>query len=147
MRKSSLYITLTLGLAISLFGLLIIHPLFAQRHRERWAAEKQMVRDLGLTDICLFTEARYTRHLSQADFNAAFQDHPVSLEHFPSGSMVLPPSHLPSSSPEKVEITARPGISQTESVTRPGPRPLFTLAGQPLESEAADPAAKANTVQ
>ncbi len=45
---------------------------------------------LGLTDIALFTEARYTRHPSQADLHSAFQDHPVALEHFPSGSLILP---------------------------------------------------------
>lgn len=46
---------------------------------------------LGLTDLALFTEARYTRHPSQADFHTPFQDHPAALEHFPSGSFVPPP--------------------------------------------------------
>lgn len=55
---------------------------------ERQAA---LVRRLGLTDLCLFTEARYTRHPSQADRFSAFQDHPHALEHFPSGSLVAPP--------------------------------------------------------
>lgn len=55
---------------------------------ERRAA---MVRDFGLTDLALFTEARYTRHITQSDLHSAFQDHPMSLEHFPSGSMYLPP--------------------------------------------------------
>ncbi len=50
-----------------------------------------MVHELGLTDLALFTEARYTRHISQSDLHSAFQDHPMSLEHFPSGSMFLPP--------------------------------------------------------
>lgn len=54
---------------------------------ERRAA---LVERLGLTDLALFTEARYTRHPSQSDRHAAFQDHPFALEHFPSGS-VLPP--------------------------------------------------------
>jgi hypothetical protein len=49
---------------------------------------------LKLTDLCLFTEARYTRHLSQADLNTAFQDHPLSLEHFPSGSFTQPPERM-----------------------------------------------------
>ncbi|KAF0219834.1 MAG: hypothetical protein FD176_3432 [Rhodospirillaceae bacterium] len=49
-----------------------------------------LVERLGLTDLALFTEARYTRHPSQSDRHAAFQDHPFALEHFPSGS-VLPP--------------------------------------------------------
>ncbi len=46
---------------------------------------------LGLTDLALFTEARYTRHPSMADLHSAFQDHPLALEHFPSGSLVAPP--------------------------------------------------------
>ena len=49
------------------------------------------VRKLGLTDLALFTEARYTRHLSQSDLHSAFQDHPMAFEHFPSGSLVAPP--------------------------------------------------------
>ncbi|MBL8486999.1 MAG: hypothetical protein JNK22_07940 [Rhodocyclaceae bacterium] len=50
---------------------------------------------LGLTDPALFTEARYARHLSQADLHSAFQDHPLALEHFPSGSVVPPPAMAP----------------------------------------------------
>lgn len=56
--------------------------------------KRAMVQRLGLTDLCLFTEARYTRHLSQADLHTAFQDHPMSLEHFPSGSLLAPPKQL-----------------------------------------------------
>jgi hypothetical protein len=53
-----------------------------------------LVGQLGLSDLALFTEARYTRNLSLADRHAAFQDHPMSFDHFPSGSLVLPPAHL-----------------------------------------------------
>jgi hypothetical protein len=42
----------------------------------------------------LFTEARYTRHPSQADLHSAFQDHPMAFEHFPTGSLIGPPPHL-----------------------------------------------------
>ena len=49
---------------------------------------------LAITDPCLFTEARYTRHLSLADRHTPFQEHPLSLEHFPSGSLTLPPPSL-----------------------------------------------------
>jgi hypothetical protein len=57
-----------------------------------WKAE--LAARLQLTDVCLFPEARYTRHPSQADLHSAFQDHPIGLEHFPSGSMLPPPRVL-----------------------------------------------------
>jgi len=53
-----------------------------------------VVKNLGLTDLCLSTEARYTRHLSQSDWHAAFQSHPLALDHFPSGSVLAPPRTL-----------------------------------------------------
>lgn len=59
---------------------------------ESLAQRAAEVRSLELTDLCLFTEARYTRHLSQADLHTPFQDHPFALEHFPSGSLVAPPA-------------------------------------------------------
>jgi len=55
------------------------------------AAQAEVLR---LTDLALFTEARYTRHRSLADLHSAFQDHPMSLKHFPSGSLLPPPEHL-----------------------------------------------------
>ncbi|MCG7941386.1 MAG: hypothetical protein N0C88_21400 [Candidatus Thiodiazotropha lotti] len=54
------------------------------------AESAELVSRLGLTDLALFTEARYTRHPSQADIHSAFQDHPVALEHFPTGSLLRP---------------------------------------------------------
>jgi len=60
----------------------------------RIAQERALVRGYGLTDLCLFSEVRYTRHPSQADFNAAFQDFPTSLDIFPSGSLMTPPAHI-----------------------------------------------------
>lgn len=53
---------------------------------------RALVHQLALTDFSLFTEARYTRHPSQADRFAPFQDHPLSFDHFPSGSFVEPPT-------------------------------------------------------
>lgn len=54
-------------------------------------SQREIVRSLELTDLAIWTEARYTRHPSQADFFSAFQDFPGSLEHFPAGSIVAPP--------------------------------------------------------
>ena len=53
-------------------------------------AKRELVRVLSLTDLAIWTEARYTRHPSQADFFTSFQDYPSSLEHFPAGSIMGP---------------------------------------------------------
>lgn len=52
--------------------------------------KKQLVTQLHLTDLAIWTEARYTRHPSQTDFFSAFQDFPGSPEHFPAGSIIAP---------------------------------------------------------
>ncbi|PLX36027.1 MAG: hypothetical protein C0606_18085 [Hyphomicrobiales bacterium] len=59
--------------------------------KEALSGARGLARSLGLTDIALFTEARYTRHPTQADLHSAFQDHPFSLEHFPAGTVMPVP--------------------------------------------------------
>ena len=49
------------------------------------------VSGLGLTDLCIATEARYTRHPAVSDRTAPFMDHPGAIEHFPTGSFWAPP--------------------------------------------------------
>lgn len=56
--------------------------------------KRRLVVNMSLTDLCLFTDARYTRHPAMADPASAFQDHPFALEHFPSGSVLTLPPHL-----------------------------------------------------
>ena len=63
-------------------------------HSPTIALKRDLVGRLQLTDLCLFTEARYTRHPSQADLFSAFMDHPFAFEHFPSGSLIPPPPTL-----------------------------------------------------
>jgi hypothetical protein len=63
--------------------------------RERREASRELASQLGLTDLALFTEARYTRHRSQADLHSAFQDAPMAMEHFPAGSLVMPQRAYP----------------------------------------------------
>ncbi len=94
MRKADICLASIGFLFLALLLLLTVHPGSSQEHHERIETGKQLVSRLGLTDLSLFTEARYTRHISQADSHAAFQDHPRAVEHFPSGSMVRPPRHL-----------------------------------------------------
>ena len=92
MRKSTVYFAFIVFCITALAFLLLVHPyLGAEYHAKSREARIQLVKRLQITDLCLFNEARYTRHLSQADEFSAFQDHPMAFEHFPSGSMVLPP--------------------------------------------------------
>lgn len=94
LRRSTLaallFLTGTLALVVSFAD--------AARLRARYApalADKRaLVSHLQLTDLSLFTEARYTRHPSQADLHSAFMDHPLAFEHFPSGSLIPPPAAL-----------------------------------------------------
>ena len=91
MRPSSLYFVFLAACALALI-LISLHTLIQPvRDQGKLTRLGRTVEDLALTDLCLFTEARYTRHLSQADLHSPFQDHPLSLEHFPSGSFVRPP--------------------------------------------------------
>jgi len=93
-RKSTLLFLLA-GFFLALLALAVAHSyLRAWRMGPQVAMRAGLVRELGLSDLCLFTEARYTRHPSTADLQSAFQDHPMSLEHFPSGSIMEPPAHL-----------------------------------------------------
>ncbi len=80
-----------------LVSLVLINILFYQVNNKRLGtmqqnlpAQQQLVNTYGLTDLALSTEARYTRHPSLSDPMAPFMDHPGSIEHFPSGSFILP---------------------------------------------------------
>lgn len=92
MRKSIIYISFT-ALLIVLVMIMVLHTRLSQKAAVPELLERaKLVKSLRLTDLCLFTEARYTRNPAMADRFAAFQDHPTALEHFPSGSFVTPPN-------------------------------------------------------
>ncbi len=91
MRKSSLFFVYVATQTLVL-GCLFTHASYKEGSEVRHLQERvSLVQKLGLTDPCLFTEASYTRHLSLADFHTAFQDSPMALEHFPSGSLTIHP--------------------------------------------------------
>jgi hypothetical protein len=93
--RPSVIVILLFSVAVTLFGLSWVDALYRRAAAaDALAHRQQTVRDYGLTDPALFTEARYTRHPTQADLHSPFQDHPVALEHFPSGSVLTPPAHL-----------------------------------------------------
>lgn len=59
-----------------------------------------VVAALGLTDLCISTEARYTRHPAVTDAMAPFMDHPGAIEHFPTGVFWAPPESFGQSGKE-----------------------------------------------
>ncbi len=86
-----------LFLGFTFFEILVLSVIFlysqmtvSARNRGEVPAQRELVRYLKLTDLSLWTEARYTRHPSQADIFTAFQDFPSSFEHFPAGSIIGP---------------------------------------------------------
>jgi hypothetical protein len=93
MVRTQLYLGFILLLCVNI-TFLFLH---SQNAKRRWLedeldATRKLVSHLALTDLALWTEARYTRHPALADFFAPFQDSPASFEHFPAGS-VIAPSH------------------------------------------------------
>ena len=94
LRNSTLFLAGTASLFI-LFIAMLGHSVYARTAATPLLARTaKLVRDLELTDLCLFTEASYTRHLTMTDLNTPFQEVPFSFEHFPSGALVSPPEHL-----------------------------------------------------
>ncbi len=96
MRRSLAFLLL-IASQLLLFAamLLVAGHVRHQRVGQELEARRTLVRTLGLTDLAVWTEARYTRNPSQADFFSAFQDLPGSLEHFPAGSVVEAPAAHP----------------------------------------------------
>ena len=94
MRKSDIYFLAVLT-GVGMIGVLAgIETTRGEGVAGRIAHERRLVRKLGLTDLCLCTEARFTRHPTQADRHAAFQEAPGAMDLFPSGSLIGPPVFL-----------------------------------------------------
>ncbi len=89
-RRSDVLALVLLALAL-LLELCLLDAAGRRRDGSGEQASAALVRRLQLTDLVLTTEARYTRHPSQADRFAPFQDHPHALDHFPSGAVLAPP--------------------------------------------------------
>jgi hypothetical protein len=90
LRPSTATLAALLLLVAAFAGCFVDADLTRRQREPDITAMRAMAAKLDLTDLALFTEARYTRHPSQADLHSAFQDHPLALEHFPSGSLIVP---------------------------------------------------------
>ena len=93
-RRSTIFLTGTTAFLALFLTLLLSSRFAAEAALPALSRKAELVRSLELTDLCLFTEASYTRHLAMTDLNAPFQDAPVSFEHFPTGALAGPPARL-----------------------------------------------------
>ena len=109
LSRSAAFGLLVAGLA----ALALLAGLDAARRQSgaetRFAPNRALARWIVFTDPSLFTDARYTRHPSLADRHSAFQDHPLALEHFPSGTLVVPPAYLTGPAPGGEDSSPGPG--------------------------------------
>jgi hypothetical protein len=88
--KHRAFIGFIIGEILILLLLFINSQTTMSSRRAEVRDKREIVKKLMLTDVAIWTEARYTRNPSQADFFSAFQDFPSSLEHFPAGSVIAP---------------------------------------------------------
>ena len=80
-----------LALLLALACVCTVFAALAARDDAATARRAAVVSELELSDLSLWYEAMYTRHISQTDRFAPFADFPGALEHFPSGSLAPPP--------------------------------------------------------
>ena len=95
MKRAAWFVAFTAA-GIAALGALImwVDAERARRLDEDCPRLQRLAARLSLTDLSLWTEARYLRHPSQTDLFSPFQDFPAAPEHFPAGSIVAPPPSL-----------------------------------------------------
>ena len=85
MRPSKTFFLVCLFLiTVNIVALFISRKLYVSQKKELLLS--LVVAELHLTDPCISTEARYTRHPVLSDEVVPFMDHPGAIEHFPTGS-------------------------------------------------------------
>lgn len=91
--RPALVFSILLCLLLILDGVLLIDGRNRRKGEDTTLAQLEVATSgLGLTDLAVATEARYTRHPAISDPMAPFMDHPGAIEHFPTGAFWLPPS-------------------------------------------------------
>lgn len=92
MRPSAVFLVFVAAL-LAVDGILFGHWQHRAAQQKADASTRRIVVSaLGLTDVSVATEARYTRHPAVTDMVVPFMDHPGAIEHFPSGSFWAEPT-------------------------------------------------------
>jgi hypothetical protein len=91
MRPSKILALILAAIVLTDLGLLLHAGRLRAQFRNYQPVLDIAASGLGLTDLCVATEARYTRHPAATDSMAPFMDHPGAIEHFPTGSFWAAP--------------------------------------------------------
>ncbi|MBU2538179.1 MAG: hypothetical protein KKH22_07050 [Proteobacteria bacterium] len=90
--RPALVFAILLGLLLVLEAALFVDALSRRKVEATTLTQLEVLTSaLGLTDLAVSTEARYTRHPAVSDAVAPFMDHPGAIEHFPTGAFWRPP--------------------------------------------------------
>lgn len=92
MRPCAVFLALLGALAMLDGGLYLHHRSQTARFGAEAGLRRIAVAGLGLSDLSLATEARYTRHPAVSDPLVPFMEHPGAIEHFPTGSFWAAPA-------------------------------------------------------
>ncbi len=84
MRPSAGLLGVLLALAVLVSGLVQSTASKRCTQEENVRLLQGVVFHLGLSDLALSTEARYTRHPAISDSVVVSMDHPGAIDHFPS---------------------------------------------------------------
>lgn len=93
MTKCKIFLTIIVLECFTLTAIYIHGKIQSSTAQFRLLHNREIAQQLTLTDLAIWTEARYTRHPSQTDFFTPFQDFPGAPDHFPAGSIISPASH------------------------------------------------------
>ena len=89
-RPSNLFFALVLAILVADLFLYLDGAKRTVVHNGNNEIMRDLVGGLGLTDLAVASEARYTRHPAVSDAMVPFMDHPGAIEHFPTGSFWRP---------------------------------------------------------
>lgn len=83
--RPSLVLLLML-LVLAMLGSGVGHSVSVKKSAQgdNFALLRSLTARLGLSDLALSTEARYTRHVAVSDSVVVSMDHPGAIDHFPS---------------------------------------------------------------
>jgi hypothetical protein len=84
MRASYFLLGVVLFYLLSSAFLLVVKIDKEERGARVVSSLKTVVTTFGVSDLCLSTEARYTRHPAISDRVVPVMDHPGAIDHFPS---------------------------------------------------------------